>query len=686
MRIDSKRVAAIVAAVGFGAALVGAPAASAVTTPITVKCEGISGDSAGVVSGAPKSSKEILALAGSIVGIPSLPPFPTTVTADAPEKVLLNSGQREVTLTYNIRVPDQVASLLRDKLGVNSITASSTVAGVQVTGPVSASVQETATDSVLDLTNPASAVTVSMKVKIDSTKSGRIFYRPTPMTMKLKIDASVAGVATIGTATVACDTQGVIASTVVQVPGTPNTPAVVDGGTVLGGTSAVIPLLSRGDFLPDDGNPILADTLRITSGVGGARIENGSLIQPTDAAGGTYVNEVEVCAAPRMTADEPGVNELQTLTFPSMYPVKPGLELFNPHPLGMRLSFNGEETAEIPLSSKILGSEVLGQFLPPSAGTVRKAIEDLPSVEPGDVKVTRLSDTSYQFEFTGKLAEADQPEIALSDWRTQLDYSAYDAIFKAINDLTGGGGGGGGEPGEPGEPDPGATDLTLDELFAQLQSGQIAAEAFAAKFGSALKNSIVKALPIADILETLEQMFPRKPAIATKRDGEAMIKGGLTGLLCANFIVQVEATPNDQVAAQAPRTGGPCRVSGRTVKVRVKTVRKVNGRKRARYRTVKVVRTVKRGACPQALQMRSGKLVVTNLAVRGSKPSTQAKKVTITVTAGGAKVTKTLSVSRKTATASGELVLPKAVAGAKRITVKIGGRGVAAQSRTLMPI
>ncbi|HMS73239.1 MAG TPA: hypothetical protein PKB03_09415, partial [Baekduia sp.] len=112
MRIRVKAGVALVSAIAIGVPLGAATAASAATAPITVKCEGVNNDVAGVVSGSNKTSREILALAGSIVGLPSLPPFPTTVTSDAPEKVLLNSGEREVTLTYNIGVPAQIAALL----------------------------------------------------------------------------------------------------------------------------------------------------------------------------------------------------------------------------------------------------------------------------------------------------------------------------------------------------------------------------------------------------------------------------------------------------------------------------------------------------------------------------------------------------------------------------------------------
>ena len=692
MRIRVKAGVALVSAIAIGVPLGAATAASAATAPITVKCEGVNNDVAGVVSGSNKTSREILALAGSIVGLPSLPPFPTTVTSDAPEKVLLNSGEREVTLTYNIGVPAQIAALLRDQLKVSSITAIDTVAGVRATATgVDVSVSAKAPDTPLNLSDPSANITVTMKVKVPSTSPGRIFFRPTPVSMKLKIDGKIEGVATVDTATLECTTGGVIASTVVQVNGTPSTPALIDGGTVVGGQTVTIPLLGRSDFLPDDGNPILPDTLRITKGEGGAYLQNGQLIQPTTAAGGQCTNEVELCAPARINPDTPGLNELQSLKFPSPYPVKDGFGLFNPHPLGMKLSFNGETTAEIPLSTKVLGNEGLGAFLAPSAGTIRKALEDLPSIEPGDIRVTRVSDLEYTFEFTGRLAESDQGEIKLADWRTQLDYSAYNAIFAAIKGLTGGGssGGDGGGTGGPSTPDPSSTTLNLDELTAQLQSGAITPDEYFAKFASALKNSLIKSLPIADILDALTELFPQPPVIdADLRKGEPTIKGGSTGLLCTSFLVQTVATPNDDVVAQAPRTGGPCKVTGRTVKVRVKTVRTVKGKKRTSYRTVKVVRTAKSGNCGQAIVLKSGKLTIKDLAIGGAKPTSQPKKVTITVTAKGVtgKATKTLTVSSKTAAASGEVVLPASLAGAKRITVRISGSGVAAQSRTLLPV
>jgi hypothetical protein len=679
----------------LGMAVIASPPASAATSaPVRVMCVGIQGDVAGYVSGAPKSSKEILDLAGSLVGLKALPPFPTTVTTDAPDKLAVNSGEREVTINYQILVPTEVAALLRDNLGVPSILARNATAGVQVSGPVTVSVSNVAGDTPLDLSNPASAINISMKVNLDTTQSGRVFFRPTPIKMDLQIGGAVGGgIATVGTVSLGCDVQGLIASTVVQVKGTPSTPAVIDGPTVAGGQTSTIDLLGRSDFVPDDGNPILPDSLRITKAAGGATIVGGALVQPTAIEGGTYVNEVELCAAPRLTADTPGISELQKLTFPGKYAVKPGLELFNPHPLGMRLSFNGEQTAEIPLTTLYgTGLEFFGQFQAPGARDIERALEALPSIAPGDIDVVREDDGSYSFTFAGKLAESDQPEIELSDWRTQLDYSAYEGILEAVRGLTGGGGSAASTTATlaavvAATPDPSATDMTLDQLSAELQAGRISVEEFFAKFGSALKNSIIKALPINDILQTLEQLFPQPPKITTNRIGEKPIPGESTGPLCTNFIVQTVATPTEVVVAKSVRNAPACRVSGRTVKKRVAVRRKVRGKKRTTYRTVKVTRTVRKGGCPQALVVRGGKLTISNLPVRGSRLTVAPRRVTITVTARGSagKVSKSFSVSKKTASASGVIDLPASLAGAKRVSVKVSGSRVAKQTRTVQP-
>lgn len=694
MRIRSWGAVWCVAAAGIGASLVSAPAAGAATTttPVAVACTGVNNDVAGYLSGAPKTSKEILTLALSVAQLSAIPPFPATVTTDAPARVPVKSGDQEVTFTYKVGVPPELAALARDKLGLQNLVVQKLTAGVAVSGPVTASVSDVAPDTTLDLGDSSSVVTVSMKVKVGTDASGRIFYRPTPMTLQLNFGGlSVGGgLATINTATLECDVQGVIASTAVQVKGTPITPAVVDGGIVQGGDTAQIPLKGRSDFLPEDDNPILWESLRIVQGAGGASIVGGALVQPTAAEGGSYENQVELCGAPRVTPDTPGVNEIQTMTFPSNYAVQPGQELFNPHPLGMRLSFDGQETAEIPLTTLAgTGLEYFGQFKAPDPKDIQKALVALPNIDAGDISVAREDDGTYTFTFTGKLGASDQPSLELSGWRTQLDYSAYENIQKAIGGLAGGGGTGGGTTDPPGPVDPTATDLTLEQLGAEFDAGRITSDEYFAKFGSALKNSVIAGLKpqIPQILDALTHLFPQPPdrVFKTKRVGEKLIPGESTGPLCTTFLVKTVATPKKpDVIDQGKRVVPPCKVTGRTVKQRIAVRRTVAGRIRTTYRTVKVIRTVRSGGCPQALVFKGGKLTISNLPVLGSRAKTP-KKVTITVTGAGGKAKATFTVSPTTAAASGAVTLPAGLAKANRLTVKIGGPGVSSQTRTVMP-
>jgi len=692
-----------VTAAGISAALISAPVAGAATTtaPVDVNCLGLTSDQAGVLSGAPQTSQQIIKLALQASGldpVPSqLPPFPTTVTTDAPQKVAVNSGDIEVNFTYRVGVPSVLANLAIDKLALQNLLVQNLTAGVEASsgGTVTAKVSAVAADTTLALADSSSVVTVSMKLTVGTSKPGRIFFRPSPMTLQLNFGGlSVAkGLATIDTASAQCDVGGVIASTSVQVKGTPSTPAVVDGGTVQGGDTARIPLLGRSDFLLDDGNPILSDSLRILTGAGGATIANGGLVQPTAAEGGTYLNEVEICGASRVTPDTPGINEVQTMKFPS-YTLPQGQEWLNPHPLGMRLTFDGQETAEIPLSTVnwLLG-EAGGQFQAPDPKAFEKALVALPNIDAGDISVTRDPDGTYKFTFTGKLGGSPQPEIGLAGWRTQLDYASYDAIQKAISgilnppvvDPPG--------PGGPaGPPDPAATELTLDQLAAELNAGHLTINEYFAKFGNALKNSVLAGLKpeIPGILTTLTQLFPQKPEFKQPgfRKGEKLIPGEATGPLCTSFFVKTVATPKTTVlVAAGPRVVPPCKVTGRSVKTRVAFTSVVGNRKRTKYRTVKVIRTVRSGGCPQAIVLKAGKITLSDLPVRGAKPTSQPKKVTLTITARGlaGKATGTFKVSSTTGAASGTLTLPAALAGAGRLTVSVGGPGVAKQTRTLLP-
>jgi len=510
--------------------------AGAAGTTISVQCNGVDGDVAGQVSGANKSSKDLVGLLATLSpGSTGLPPLPVTVNVNAPEKIKKGSGDFDVSFDFSIAFPDSLVKAVRDTLKKSSLTVSNATIGVDYSGPVSGSLSAHLDSQTIDLTSANPATSVHVEGKIPTDASGRVFYRPGTFNLSTVVDGEVAGIAKVGTLSLTCSAQGLLGSTAIQVPGSPNTPATIEAPPIVGGYTAGFPIQGRDDITPDDNNPIQWETLRVVRSDNGGYIKNGWLVQPTPEAGGVITSDIEVCAPERPIPEVPGTDEVQALAWSGSYFSKP----LNAHPLSMTLKFNGAETKPISLSTLaggIPGTEVLGNFQQPSAATLQKALEALPTIGTGNIKVTKTT-AGYEFAFAGALATSDQPEITISSWKTQAPYEQYGQIQAAITKLT--------APKPPPDPnapvDPGATDLTVDELQAQLVAGKVSFDQFAAKFGSALGNSIMKNLPVTAALDFINDVYPQPPALTTKTVGEPTIPATTTGPLCSQFQVKMTA-------------------------------------------------------------------------------------------------------------------------------------------------
>lgn len=558
--------------------------AGAAGTVISVQCNGIDGDVAGQVSGANKTSKELVGLLSTLSpGTTGLPPLPVTVNVNAPEKVKKGSGDFDASFEFSIAFPDSLVKAVRDTLKKSSLNVTNATIGVDYSGPVSGSLEAKIASQTIDLTGPSPSTSVQVSGKIPTDKSGRVFFRPGTFNISAEINGEVAGLAKVGTLGLTCSAQGLISSTAIQVPGAPNTPALIEAPPIVGGYTAGIPILSRPDITPDDNNPIQPETLKVISSDQGAFVKNGWLVQPTPEAGGTIVTDMEVCAPERPIPEVPGTDEVQAMEWNDTYFAKP----LNAHPLSMTLKFKDLETKPISLSTLvggIPGTEIFGNFAAPSAATVQKALEALPTIGAGNIAVTKTATGGYEFAFKGALATADQPDITVGTWKSQAPYELYGKIQAAIQVLTAPK-----PPADPNQPpDPSKTDKTVQELQADLVAGKITFEQFGTQFGSALGNSIIKGIPVTEALDFVNAIFPQPPAITTKVVGEPTIPATTTGPLCSQFQVKTVAVSkvflfflwlrsNPQVLA--------CTVKRVPYKARVHS----NGRTRyvTRYRTVK---------------------------------------------------------------------------------------------------
>jgi hypothetical protein len=562
----------------------GTPPIAAADGTVNIQCDGITGDVAGSLSGAPKSSKELVGLLGAITGTPGLPPLPVNVTSNVPAKIKKGSGDVPVSFTYNIGFPDAMVKALRDQLGKSSLEVVDATIGVSYDGAVSGSMETKIASQTIDF-NGGGTTSITVTGKIPSDTSGRVTFRPGAFSLGAKIDATAAGIAQIGTLSLACGSSQSIGYTNIQIPGSPNVPGIIDAQPIAGGQIGLTQIVGRPDITADDGNPILWDTLKVTNSQGGF-LKNGYLVQLSTDDGGFFTNDLEVCAPSRPVPEVPGKDEVQTFTWGDKYFGKP----LNAHPLSVTFMFKGAESKPVSLSSDVLGNTTLGNFVAPSAAAMQKALEATPTIGAGNIKVDKRADGTYAFTFQGALGLNDQPDITIGRWNTWAPYEQYAKIQAAITALS--------APKPPPDPnappDPKATDLTLAELQAQLVAGTITFQQFSDKFGSALANSVLKDPNVVNSgLDFVNNVFPAIPTMATATVGEPTIPATETGPLCSQF--QVKTTAVSKVflfylwLLQHPE-----------VRVQACTVRRVPYRvrvySRSRHRYVKVVRyrTVKK--------------------------------------------------------------------------------------------
>ncbi len=436
----------------------------------------------------------------------------------------------------------------------------------------------------------------------------------------MAINGSVAGTANIGTLTLSCSSTGdnSIGSTVVQVPGAPTVADI----KYQGHWGLNLFHLEDGQLIaPDDGNPVIPDSLALTSPIpidhGLAATSQGWLGMLLGYQGYSDNVNMNVCAPPRPVAAEPGDSEGYTINFNDF---NVGRQL-NAHVLGFQLTVGTTVTKAISTSKDWSNNRLLGlpggtdpntplsgdniltlsnysYFVRPAASVVQKTIEGV--VGAGNVIVTDAAappatapagtPPGYVIKYTGALAEKDAPNITVSRWWSHLPNEEYGKILALAQSA-------GATTGPP--------PLTLDQLNAQLlTSGDFGRwEAGVAKLLSAsIPGAVIGGLGGTDqLLKIIGSLFPKGPTIQLDSVARATIPATTTGPLCTPFSVSVvtPAVPLNVVAflTQMANGGGGTQVLGKQVctkRVRVRT--RVRSHGRTRYVTRYVTRVVK---CPK---------------------------------------------------------------------------------------
>lgn len=555
-----------------------APAGAATAT---YTCTGIKGDVAGKVAGSNVSSFEILELLGSIGSSSSLS-LPIEVTSNAPASVKTGSGPFDAKFDFKVQMPQTLVDTAKDLLGVTKFDVKNATFGIDYSGAATGTLSSTTPALTVNLNTTPVIINQSVSGQIEPEESGLIQYRPGTAKLSIVVGASVAGAAEIGTLTVQCSASGVLGSTSVKPPGSPNiNPNPISQEIQAGETGTIT--LDDNYITPDEGNPVLFDTLKIVEEptAGSASLNGNVLSYTAPAENGTYPLTIEVCGASRVVEGTDGANEIQTMGFAdrhylnhnvwddgTLYPARS----LRTHPLFFTLEYDGQETRGIPTSfvrdpfgtlipvnvnNPDVGLHaILGEFRIPSAATIQAALEGLPNVEPGDIKVSLgpalVNDLSqpYVFEFDGNLGRADVPQITVGEWNTWAPNSALSQILDAASGLGGGEGGDGGDGGDDPAPP------TYDQALQMVLNGEISPDRMLELWGERIQYDLLAGLDIPALLDAVTALFPKTPEVATLSAGEVPIPDSDTGLLCSQGVVQFVVTGGVDVLGETETAPG----------------------------------------------------------------------------------------------------------------------------------
>lgn len=590
-----------VALTGVGLGFLQPTPVSAASANLT--CVGRVGDNAG---GLGDSAKTLGALASFTGGSAALS-LGIGVNLSAPAKVTPGSGPFDVSVGLEINLPDSLIKAAVDTLKLEEIPVTDAKFSLEASGAINESISAGFASQTVNLRSAPVQVKQSIAGKLTPTKAGRVDYKLGAASFSININKSV-GPISIGVLTVDCTSNDVIGNTRVQVPGAP---IVAAGITVPVWSYTVggVPLVGTDRIQPDNGNPIIPGSLRLESQApnGGYSAVGGNaafFLAPPPS--GDYNVNYEVCGQEKFTEPEAGVNSVQTLPLPTTVP-QGGL---NAHPIGIKLKVGSDTTEWISLSSLAgLFGEVPTPILPdsgqldffqkffsvyraPAPATIQLALEKLPSVGAGNVKVTKAAPTAavpqppYMIEFVGQRGNQPQSLVEVADWNTWLPSSGLSSILAALNPPTT-------------VPAPGQTTtttakpMTLPELDAALAAGTITLDKYIDGRVKLLTSDIIGGFTSPAALEQITSLFPKKPEPKAITNGKVPVPSVSTGPLCTSFTVTYQVTPNPTVlGASAIRCKRGYTAVKTTVSVRTKTRVKVNGRYVTRYVTKKVPKTV----------------------------------------------------------------------------------------------
>lgn len=530
----SKLVKARGTRVAVAAALVGTVFAYSASSPISAAPQ--KKTLTGSCTGADKASSDLLAAFGGALNLPF------DVTSDVPAQLEPGAANQPIAFTWSVTLASSVTS------AVAAIDPTLTVKNIQldmgVNGPTATKVVEgrpAPMEVAITAGQPATFAMGPFSGQLtDIGKGGVIKYSPKNIAMSISLD--IKGAAT--DINVTCSAPGTAAVTSIKIPGSPDIKQPIE----LEGTpnsSVSVDVLGKYVTAGTDEKGVVRevqpDTLKVIDGPG--QVVNGQVVVNTGAAGTTSSVTFEVCSGTL-----PGTNAVQTLSLALPNPWGPPFyELNNQLRKGVAftLKYGDETTAPInmvdPTSLPVLlnpglmnipvndwlnqaNNYILTGFKAPSAADIQVALERLPSIGAGGVKVTSTPATppsadkdkpveptaNYSIEFVGKNAEKEVGSISLGNYYSVFPQEYLTMIIDAAKGLLGGGGGGGSTTTTT---FPGG--VTLAERIKQLEAQQYLAQ-------------ISNDLPLW--LSTTQELLPLKIEQATSNIDINAAIGALTSM------------------------------------------------------------------------------------------------------------------------------------------------------------
>jgi len=373
------------------------------------------------------------------------------------------------------------------------------------------------------------------------------------------INLSIAGASIVATMT--CAPGATVISVPVKVPGAPD---ITQPISITGAPGQAIDVDVLGQYVKPgvdksgQTKAVLPETLKIIDGP--AAIQNGHVVV-TNGASGTTTATFEVCAADIVASE--GVSEVETLTL-----ANPATFGAVKKSLGFTLNFDGQVTSPIwthnsPFSvtrptslpadiegstgwQQHLGGSLLGYlaagYADPDAATIQSALEALPNVGAGNIKVTQNAPQQYTIEFLGTLAKKDVPEIKVEKYFSLLPQEWLQNIIGAAQGLA---------------PDPNAPPgPTADELRAQAQDAITLPDIdvglyFQLRIRAALQDFLDN-LDVNALIASLTGLFAMAPAPTTTTAGEDpnIVKA------CSQGVIEVSVLGASVTAPGGAPTGG----------------------------------------------------------------------------------------------------------------------------------